>query len=80
MTYIIAEPVRGYDGRMAAVTTEATITCPKCGFSKLETMPTNACQYVYTCAGCGELLRPKPGDCCVFCSYADTLCPPKQAA
>jgi hypothetical protein len=24
-------------------------------------------------------LPAKPGDCCVFCSYADTACPPKQA-
>jgi len=29
---------------------------------------------------CGELLRPKSGDCCVFCSYglAPLLCPPIQ--
>jgi hypothetical protein len=24
------------------------------------------------------LLRPKPGDCCVFCSYGDMKCPPMQ--
>ncbi len=23
-------------------------------------------------------LVPKKGDCCVFCSYADTKCPPRQ--
>jgi len=63
---------------MAGVTTEATITCPLCGFSKAEMMPLDACQFFYRCEGCGEMLRPKPGDCCVFCSYADARCPPKQ--
>ncbi len=65
---------------MAGIRTEATITCPLCGFSAQETMPTDSCQYFYHCRGCRELLRPKPGDCCVFCSYADTRCPPEQGA
>ncbi|MGH3083041.1 MAG: GDCCVxC domain-containing (seleno)protein [Gaiellaceae bacterium] len=64
---------------MSEVVTEATITCPLCGLSRLETMPVDACQFFYTCQGCGETSRPKPGDCCVFCSYGDMLCPPKQA-
>ena len=59
--------------------TEATIRCPQCGHQALERMPENACLYFYLCTGCGERLKPKPGDCCVFCSYADALCPPKQA-
>ena len=25
------------------------ITCPHCGYSKEETMPTDACQYFYKC-------------------------------
>lgn len=57
----------------------ATITCPLCAARARETMPANACQHFYRCAGCGELLKPRPGDCCVFCSYADTACPPKRA-
>jgi hypothetical protein len=61
-----------------SVKTNAVITCPLCGTEADETMPINACQFFYSCAGCGELLRPKPGDCCVFCSYADTPCPPQQ--
>jgi hypothetical protein len=56
----------------------ATITCPLCGHQALETMPTDACQFFYECKGCRRVLRPKPGDCCVFCSYADRPCPPKQ--
>jgi hypothetical protein len=41
-------------------------------------MPTDTCQFFYVCHGCGERLRPKPGDCCVFCSYSDSVCPPMQ--
>jgi hypothetical protein len=41
-------------------------------------MPTDACQIVYRCTGCGTVLRPKPGDCCVFCSYGSVPCPPAQ--
>jgi len=43
-------------------------------------MPTDACRFFYTCSNCGMTLKPKPGDCCVFCSYADQKCPPKQIA
>jgi hypothetical protein len=58
---------------------ESTITCPKCGHQKVEVMPTDACQWFYECAGCKVLLRPKAGDCCVFCSYGDVPCPPIQS-
>jgi len=58
----------------------STITCPHCGERRLETMPRDACQYFYGCTGCGAVLRPKPGDCCVFCSYGDVPCPPVQLA
>jgi hypothetical protein len=57
---------------------KATLTCPQCGTASVETMPTDACQYFYECPGCGVVLRPKPGDCCVFCSYSDQQCPPKK--
>ena len=60
------------------VVTEATISCPECGHASLEAMPMDACQFFYTCEGCGTTLRPLPGDCCVFCSYSDQLCPPSQ--
>ncbi|MDX1710710.1 MAG: GDCCVxC domain-containing (seleno)protein [Rhodovibrionaceae bacterium] len=56
----------------------STITCPHCGHRKDETMPVDACQFFYECEGCGRLLRPKEGDCCVFCSYGSVACPPKQ--
>lgn len=57
---------------------ESVLTCPKCGFAKTETMPTDACQFFYECGSCGASLRPKPGDCCVFCSYGSVHCPSIQ--
>lgn len=63
---------------MAEVILESTITCPQCGHQKMELMPTNACQYFYECEACKSLLKPKPGDCCVFCSFGTVACPPIQ--
>ncbi|CCE10379.1 conserved hypothetical protein [Bradyrhizobium sp. STM 3843] len=62
-----------------AMILESVITCPHCATAKSETMPTDACQFFYECTGCGERLRPKAGDCCVFCSYGSVPCPPIQA-
>ena len=56
------------------------LTCPTCQASSTETMPTDACVYFYECRHCGAMLRPKAGDCCVFCSYGSVPCPPIQAA
>lgn len=55
------------------------IKCPSCGHQKEETMPTDACLYFYECQSCHATLRPKPSDCCVFCSYGSVKCPPVQA-
>jgi hypothetical protein len=41
-------------------------------------MPTDACQFFYECSNCKALLRPHPGDCCVFCSFGSVKCPPIQ--
>ncbi len=57
---------------------ESELTCPLCGTTKAETMPTDACQYFYECTGCRTLLKPKPGHCCVYCSYGSVACPPIQ--
>ncbi|MEQ8857168.1 MAG: GDCCVxC domain-containing (seleno)protein [Pseudomonadales bacterium] len=60
------------------VATTSTLVSPQCGHAETLTMPTDACQFFYDCVGCGALLRPLPGDCCVFCSYGDVACPPVQ--
>ncbi len=56
----------------------SVIRCPACAAEREEVMPTDACRFFYECAACGLLLRPKPGDCCVFCSYGSVRCPPVQ--
>lgn len=58
--------------------TTAVLICPKCKTKHKEEMPTDACQFFYKCNVCGEMLKPKEGECCVFCSYADSKCPPEQ--
>jgi hypothetical protein len=63
---------------MNGIVLESEVTCPHCGEATLETMPTDACQSFYECSRCKRLLRPKPGDCCVFCSYGSVKCPPIQ--
>ena len=60
------------------LTLTSTITCPSCGFEKQEPMPENACVHLYECTHCHEFLRPRPGGCCIFCSYGSTPCPPRQ--
>ncbi len=60
------------------IVTRSVITCPQCGFEKEEEMPTDACVYFYECSNCKSLLKPKEGDCCVFCSYGTVKCPPMQ--
>jgi len=57
---------------------QSILKCPECGFEKKETMPTDACWYFYESSQCAVRLKPKEGDCCVFCSYGTVPCPPKQ--
>jgi hypothetical protein len=42
-------------------------------------MPVDSCLFFYECEGCGVRLKPKLGDCCVFCSFGSERCPPKLA-
>lgn len=65
-----------YDGK--SVELASTISCPKCGFSKDEIMPVDACEFFYECSNCKIILRPLEGDCCVYCSYGTVKCPPIQ--
>jgi hypothetical protein len=57
---------------------ESIVTCPHCGHRTIEQMPDDACRIGYDCKGCGERLVPRPGDCCVYCSYGTAPCPPIQ--
>ncbi|HUQ27182.1 MAG TPA: GDCCVxC domain-containing (seleno)protein [Usitatibacter sp.] len=57
---------------------QSIITCPQCGASAQEEMPTDACIFFYECKGCRKMLKPLPGHCCVFCSFGSVKCPPVQ--
>ena len=63
---------------MREVVLNSVVTCPHCGFREEETMPAGSCQFFYECANCKTVLRSKPGDCCVYCSYGTVRCPSKQ--
>src|SRR3546814_11288814 len=63
---------------MSPVELESVLTCPLCGVSTRETMPTNACRWFHECAACHAIFQPLPGDCCVYCSYGTVKCPPVQ--
>ncbi len=60
------------------IVTESNLTCPECGLVQALEMPTEVCQFFYECPNCDTVLKPKSGDCCVFCSYGDVPCPPIQ--
>lgn len=68
------------DGKwmMENVIRKSIIKCPHCGFKKEEEMPIDACVHFYECIQCKKLLKPREGDCCVFCSYGSIKCPSKQ--
>lgn len=57
----------------------SVLQCPECGHAERLEMPVDACIFFHACNACGVILRPKAGDCCVFCSYGSVPCPPEQA-
>jgi len=63
---------------MKTILLKSILTCPQCGHAKEETMPMDSCQFFYECDNCKTLLKPKSGDCCVFCSYGAVPCPSVQ--
>ena len=65
--------------RARPIMLESVLTCPHCGKQSREVMPTDACLFFWDCPGCGARLKPKPGHCCVFCTYGSVKCPPIQA-
>ena len=56
----------------------SVLQCPHCGFKAIETMPVEACVAFHPCSACGRTIRPRPGHCCVFCSWGTVPCPPEQ--
>lgn len=58
--------------------TESLMRCPHCQAAQVEAMPMERCVILWDCPTCGQAVRPKLGDCCVFCSYGSVPCPSKQ--
>lgn len=63
-----------------SVVLESVVACPVCGGESTAIMPTDACLFFWDCPRCKAVIRPKTGDCCVFCSYGSVVCPPMQGA
>lgn len=57
---------------------KSVLTCPECGVAKEELIPDDACLFFYVCSACDVVLRPRDGDCCVFCSYGSRPCPSSE--
>ena len=53
-------------------------TCPIRGAMVTETMHKDTCQFFWKCPVCGDVIRLKEGDCCVYCSCGTVPCPPIQ--
>jgi len=63
---------------MTDIQLQSTITCPRCHQKTIEQMPTDYCLYIWVCPNCKNKLKPKEGDCCVYCSYVSVRRPPIQ--
>lgn len=63
---------------MKEIVDQSELTCPECGQKEMLSMPTDACQWFHECTNCHSLLKPRRGDCCVFCSYGSVPYPPIQ--
>ncbi len=63
---------------MNVIKTESLLKCPYCGYEEIQIMPENACVYFHKCNNCLQIIKPKAGDCCVFCSYGNEKCPSQQ--
>lgn len=66
-------------GALRIPETTAVLTCPHCGASYDVEMPVGIRMLELPCKECGNIIRPRNGDCCAFCSWADTGCPTSQA-
>ncbi|HKC93620.1 MAG TPA: GDCCVxC domain-containing (seleno)protein [Nitrospira sp.] len=54
------------------------VQCPNCGMGTEQEMSTDSCVVYFQCPSCKAVLRPKTGQCCVFCSYGNVKCPSAQ--
>ncbi|QKM62380.1 GDCCVxC domain-containing (seleno)protein [Polynucleobacter antarcticus] len=50
------------------------ITCPHCEAHAPLKIPQGSSQHLYRCPCCSAFLKPKSGDCCIFCSFGNIHC------
>ena len=62
-------------GRQVVAELNVTLTCPECVHRTAETMPTDRCVFFHQCRGCKAVLKPRAGDCFIYCSYGSVRCP-----
>ncbi|WP_370624266.1 GDCCVxC domain-containing (seleno)protein [Polynucleobacter sp. UB-Piko-W3] len=53
---------------------QSTITCPHCQAAETLVVPIGSSMHLYRCRACFNILKPKSGDCCIFCSFGDFDC------
>jgi hypothetical protein len=70
----------GASDYLTGLALESRLRCPSCGHRWTEIMPENACIQWSDCPSCKTRLKPKKGDCCVYCSHGEMPCPPIQKA
>ncbi|MBM4168536.1 MAG: hypothetical protein FJ215_05200 [Ignavibacteria bacterium] len=63
---------------MTPIVRTSVLTCPYCGFAEAAAMEIDSCLYFHECPRCKAILRPKKGECCVFCSFGSVKCPSRQ--
>ncbi|MFN7981146.1 MAG: GDCCVxC domain-containing (seleno)protein [Vicinamibacterales bacterium] len=69
-----------WTARLAPMTVlDVTLTCPQCLRAVTESMPLDRCVFFWECPSCHAVMKPKAGDCCVYCSFGDRRCPPMQS-
>ncbi len=47
------------------------LVCPQCSTRIATSIDTSACILSHTCPGCGVVIRPRPGEGCIFSSYGN---------
>ena len=58
---------------------ECSVTCPECGAVFAARMPDAEEVVSLSCPTCERVIKPEPGDCCVFCSHGSVPCPKAQS-
>ncbi|WP_285896681.1 GDCCVxC domain-containing (seleno)protein [Polynucleobacter corsicus] len=51
-----------------------TITCPDCCGQETLEISQGYSQHLYRCPSCSTILKPRSGDCCIFCSFGSQDC------